>query len=428
MDIEMANHTVFNMDNDEHIIEDINGFWEANSESESESSLDDFEHKWSQKKNETSNTKLSFRKLKRKVQKQYDMNIVHKYSTALDVFVRYIQCYHILYSEASYHCNYKLNLFMLPCMFLSTSCSVMTSFKFKGFRETLMLSALNGVITFLLAIINYLKLDANAEAHKISAYQYSKLKAHIEFSSGEVLLHDNDPFLGNNYYISEQIKQWEKHNQTFFDTKEDFEKERSRKYDELVSLKSQKEKLFIEKVEKIMVGIKESLKNIEDNNHFALPQHIIDKYSTIYNMNIFLYIKSIDTYKNVLLNELRNVKNEIRFYTKSYKQNNECEMEQSTRKKFQDLYAQKNHLLRDFFELNKGYTLIDSMLQQEIENIELYKRFWYLFYIQNIIYFCHACCGCFHSFHILPAGYKPSTHIGHKDENNVYLLDKVLDH
>ena len=40
MDIEMANHTVFNMDNDEHIIEDINGFWEANSESESESSLD----------------------------------------------------------------------------------------------------------------------------------------------------------------------------------------------------------------------------------------------------------------------------------------------------------------------------------------------------------------------------------------------------
>ena len=145
-------------------------------------------------------------------------------------------------------------------------------------------------------------------------------------------------------------------------------------------------------------------------------------------MNIFLYIKSIDTYKNVLLNELRNVKNEIRFYTKSYKQNNECEIEQSTKKKFQDLYAQKNHLLRDFSELNKGYTLIDSMLQQEIENIELYKRFWYLFYIQNIIYFCHACCGCFHSFHILPAGYKPSTHIGHKDENNVYLLDKVLDH
>ena len=248
--MEEENHVALSFQNDEQVIENINGFWEANSESESESSLEDFQSKWNEpyKPHETSNssTKISFRKLKRRVQKQYDMNIVHKYSTALDVFVRYIQCYHILYSEASYHCNYKLNLFMLPCMFLSTSCSVMTSFKFNGVRETLMLSALNGLITFLLAIINYLKLDANAEAHKISAYQYSKLKAHIEFSSGEVLLHDNDPFLGNHYYVFEQIKQWEKNNHTFFANKEEFEKQRSKKFDELGALKSKKEKESIE--------------------------------------------------------------------------------------------------------------------------------------------------------------------------------------
>ncbi len=144
-----------------------------------------------------------------------------------------------------------------------------------------MLSTLNGIITFLLAIINYLKLDANAEAHKISAYQYSKLKAQIEFSSGEVLLNDNDLFLSDNYYVSDQMKQWDKHNASLFDSKETFYKERCRKYDELTSIKTQKEKFFIERVEKIMVGIKESLKNIEDNNHFALPQHIINKYSTI---------------------------------------------------------------------------------------------------------------------------------------------------
>ena len=260
------------------------------------------------------------------------MNIVHKYSTALDVFVRYIQCYHILYSESSYYCNCKLNMFMLPCMFLSTTCSVMASFKFNKIRETLLLSILNGVIAFLLAIINYLKLDANAEAHKISAYQYSKLKAQIEFNSGEILLQDNDPFLSDNHYVTEQMKQWDKHNKTLL-SPEIFDKERARKYDELMTLKTQKEKQFIEKVEKIMVGIKESLKNIEDNNHFALPKHIINKYSTIYNMNIFLYIKSIDTYKNVLLNDLRNVKNEIRFYNK-YMQNKDLQMNDSIKEKY----------------------------------------------------------------------------------------------
>ncbi len=404
------------------IIEKINGFWEANSESESESSLDEF----TENNHEKNSGKISFRKLKRKIHRQYDMNIVHKYSTALDVFVRYIQCYHILYSESSYYCNCKLNMFMLPCMFLSTTCSVMASFKFNKIRETLLLSILNGIIAFLLAIINYLKLDANAEAHKISAYQYSKLKAQIEFNSGETLLQDNDPFLSDNHYVTEQMKQWDKHNKTLL-SPEIFDKERARKYDELMTLKTQKEKQFIEKVEKIMVGIKESLKNIEDNNHFALPKHIINKYSTIYNMNIFLYIKSIDTYKNVLLNDLRNVKNEIRFYNK-YMQNKDLQMNDSIKEKYIQLYKQKNYLLRDFFELNKGYTLIDSMLQQEIINIELYNKYWILFFVQNIIHCCQCCCGTKVKINILPSQYKKSSQIGHIDEDGEYLLDKVLRH
>ena len=133
------------------------------------------------------------------------------------------------------------------------------------------------------------------------------------------------------------------------------------------------------------MGIKESLKNIEDNNHFALPQNIIRKYSTIYNMNIFLYIKSIDTYKNVLLNDLRNVKNEIRFYANT--------TESVPTEKSLKLYEKKNHLLRDFFELNKGYTLIDSMLQQELINIRICSKYWYLFYLQNIYHCFNVLCG-----------------------------------
>lgn len=396
---------------EESVIQKIDGFWEANSESESENSQEEKHH-----------DKLTFRKLKRKILNQYDMNLVHKYSTALDVFVRYIQCYHILYSEASYHCNYKLNMFMLPCMFLSTCCSVMSNFKFERMRASVLLSVLNGIITFLLAIINYLKLDANAEAHKISAYQYSKLKAQIEFSSGEILLSDNDPFLSNSFYISEEMESWCKHNKHLYDLekeKEKFEKDKYSKYESLLSLKSQKEKQFLEKVETIMMGIKESLKNIEDNNHFALPQNIIRKYSTIYNMNIFLYIKSIDTYKNVLLNDLRNVKNEIRFYANS--------PESVPRDKSLKLYEKKNHLLRDFFELNKGYTLIDSMLQQELINIRICSKYWYLFYLQNIFHCFNVLCGSSSKkIDILPIEYKKCTKIGYVDDDGDYLLDKVL--
>ena len=115
----------------EVILRNIDSFWEANSESESEDSLDGGSGGGGGSRGSgRGEGSLSFSKLKRKIHRQYDMSIVHKYSTAMDVFVRYIQCYHVLYSEASYYCTWKLNMFMVPCLFLSTACSVLSSFQF----------------------------------------------------------------------------------------------------------------------------------------------------------------------------------------------------------------------------------------------------------------------------------------------------------
>ena len=47
---------------------------------------------------------------------------------------------------------------------------------------------INAVISCLLAFVNYMKLDAQAEAHKTSAHQYDKLQSSCEFSSGYFLL------------------------------------------------------------------------------------------------------------------------------------------------------------------------------------------------------------------------------------------------
>ena len=165
-----------------------------------------------------------------------------------------------------------------------------------------------------------------------------------------------------------------------------------------------------------MTSIKETLKNVEDNNNFSLPRHILIKYSEICNMNIFLYIRSIDSYKQVLLNELRNVKNEIRFYkNKGYDTNSVY------RDKFKLLYQQKNDLVRNFFEINKGYTLIDSMLQQELINVELRTKYSILFMLQKILIFFRS------SYNILPERYIKSTHIGYVDKDGKYLLEKVLE-
>ena len=53
---------------------------------------------------------------------------------------------------------------------------------------SIIIATINAFIAFVLAVINYLKLDAAVEAHKISSHQYDKLQSSVEFKSGKILL------------------------------------------------------------------------------------------------------------------------------------------------------------------------------------------------------------------------------------------------
>lgn len=402
------------VDSDIVILHNIEEFWEANSESEDEEYLDNA--------SKHSLDQISFEKLKKKVYKDFEVTLIHRYSSALDILASYIKYHVIIYTEASYYCNFKLNLFMVPAILFSTICSVITGITHNRSDMAIIVSSMNGFIAFLLAIINYLKLDASAEAHKISAYQYSKLKNYIEFSSGEILLFQ-DPIITNKNFISEQIKMWERNNEGNYSNPHLYNTERNKKLKEYHKYKSHLEKKLIDTIQNKIFEIKKSLKNIEDNNNFILPKHINRRYYNIYNINVFSYIKSVENYKLILLNDLRNVKNEIRFY-KTLEQK---KISQETVTKIKKLYNRKNNILTEFLELNKGFMLIDAMFQQEIKNINLRKKYWIIFKFQGFLKMIIKCFCCKVSkLNILPVGYKHCTHVGFVDEDGRYLLDKVL--
>ena len=402
------------LDNDVTILHNVEEFWEANSESEDEDYLDN---------NAThSLDKISFEKLKKKVYKDFEVTLIHRYSSALDILASYIKYHVIIYTEASYFCSFKLNLFMVPAILFSTICSVITGFTHNRDDMAIIVSSLNGFIAFLLAIINYLKLDASSEAHKISAYQYSKLKNYIEFSSGEILLFQ-DPIITNKDFISEQIKMWARDNEGNYSSEQLYNTERNKKLKEYYKYKSHLEKKLIDTIQNKIFEIKKSLKNIEDNNNFILPKHINRRYYNIYNINVFSYIKSVENYKLILLNDLRNVKNEIRFYRTL----NQKKMSPDFMSKIKKLYNRKNGILTEFLELNKGFMMIDAMFQQEIKNINIRKKYWIVFKFQSFVNMLLRCCCCKMSkIDILPIGYKHCTHVGFIDEDGRYLLDKVL--
>ena len=118
--------------------------------------------------------------------------IYHSYneyfSSAMDILASYVKGQKIIYMEAESYCQTRLNKLMFPSIFISAGASVCAA-ALKGAEwGGTFLASLNAGISFLLAIVSYLKLDAQSQAHKTSAHQYDKLQSICEFASGSLLL------------------------------------------------------------------------------------------------------------------------------------------------------------------------------------------------------------------------------------------------
>lgn len=435
------------------ITENVRMFWEAYSESDTESEENndsDFEnkdyikiniddtnekyfHSYEKRRTRSRFKKLSFESVKNKFREDYELPLIYNYSAALDILASYVKCHINIYLEASYYCNFQLNLFMLPCIFLSAVCSVLGAFLEMYPYITLSVAATNGVIAFLLAIINYLKLDACSEAHKISSYQYTKLKNYIEFTSGEILLFQ-DPMISNKNYVNQQMKLWKINNKHRMANAFEYKNEKYKKLNELLNQRKELEKKLISSIQGKIIEFKKTLKNIHENNKFILPKHISKKYSNIYNINIFTYIKSIENYKLYVLNELRNIKNEMRFQNMYFSETTREISLKDKKERIRALYRRKSDLFREYFELHNGYALIDCMFRQEIRNIQLQQRYWYLFYMQCFINMIRNICTCYFkrcTFFddnqiFIPENYKNPRQFGYMDKNGVYLLEKIM--
>ena len=149
--------------------------------------------------------KLEYKDVEYKIDKAY-FDINHKYSSALDILASYLKGQKIIYMESKFYCESQLNWYMMPAILFSTIATVLSSFVSKYSWGSLFIAALNGVIAFLLAIVNYLKLDAASEAHKISSHQYDKLQSTVEFTSGSVLLFRYNDLQKMEYQI-DQLKE-----------------------------------------------------------------------------------------------------------------------------------------------------------------------------------------------------------------------------
>jgi len=130
-----------------------------------------------------SKPKKSMTRYKKLTYKEVEMDIYECYfdkkstfSSALDIIATYLRGQKLIYMESKTYCENKLNKLMMPSIFLSTAATVLSAIIKEFFWGAYLIAAVNGIIAFLLAVVNYLKLDAASEAHKISAHNMINYK------------------------------------------------------------------------------------------------------------------------------------------------------------------------------------------------------------------------------------------------------------
>ena len=246
-----------------------------------------------------------------------------KLSNELDIIITYLNGQKHLYINSRNFTRCKLNILMVPTLIISTVVTIISPFICLYGWSNITISILNATITLLISLVNYFKLESSTKIYDHLSSQYDKLQTVLELANSRLIFLDSE--LEQNTLVNKTIQEFEV-------------------------------KIF----------------EIKDSTTIFIPEDVKRLFPIISHINIFSFIKRIETYKKSLIFKYRDAKNELRYILYKTKRGT---YDIRYKARIEYLMDIKNKIRDELIEYKNVYSYMDDAFIQEIKNAEE-QTFW----------------------------------------------------
>jgi 6-pyruvoyl-tetrahydropterin synthase len=285
--------------------------------------------------NNTIYKKLTYNDVEKSLSKYYDKE--DKYSSEIDILITYLKGQKVLYKYSNRITLWKLNSLTIPSIMLTAALAIFAPFMEDFSWSIGFIAALNGLITFFISLINYLKLESSAEMYLHLANQFDKLETSMEFSGNKIAFIENE--------------------------------------------KEQK-KIVLKKINEL----ERKMAEIKELNNVLIPNELKKLFPVIFHINVFSFIKKIELSKKKLIMKFKDIKNEIKYilckWDHSHYEKDSFEMVRE-KNRLEYLLKIKENMKDELCHYNNAYSCIDSIFMKETYFVEKNNIFMCLLFLNK---------------------------------------------
>ena len=296
--------------------------------------------------------KLNYRDVERSIGKYYKQQQSNAlYSNEMDILTTFVKGQKHLYIQSKLLTQQKLNCLVFPAIIISAVITILSPFVECKSWNVGIISGLNAIVTLFISLMNLLKYESSTEMYSLLASLFDNIETSIELTGRKLTImqqQDNDTA---SVVLS--------------------------KFNE----------------------VETKISDYKLTNAVLIPEEIQRLFPIISHINIFSFIKKTDLHRKMLIEKLRDIKNEIYFIMYKWEKEEKYAQKHSNaplspaarattqrereRERLTYLYILKETTKNEIIEFQNTYSVMDTIFNREISGAERHRNKWWGYLLCN---------------------------------------------